>query len=417
MKNKSSITIRFDEQGHLVLPEEILRQYNLIRGSEVQLELYEHGFQLSNIARRLKRIYIEPTNVCNLDCITCMRNVWDEPSGRMSIETFEKTLSGLDYFTSRPLIFFGGYGEPLAHPDLDRMIIMARDLGLKVELITNGILLDEEMAACLTESGVSRVWVSIDGATPEGYADVRLGAELPHVIQNLARLQEIRAKTRWHLPKLGIAFVAMKRNISDLPAVVELARRVGADKISVSNVLPHTEELRDEQLYSRSMQDTDRQPNRWDIDISLPRMDVDDKVLTTLARIFNRQTSINIAGMPIMLGVNYCPFLEKESLSIRWDGAVSPCLPLMHTHRSFLSENTRISQAYAFGNVRGETLEAIWNKPEYIRFRERLQQFDFSPCTFCNSCEMGESNLTDCFANDQPTCGGCLWAQGFITCP
>lgn len=346
-----------------------------------------------------------------------MRNVWDEPSGRMSIETFEKILSGLDYFTSRPLIFFGGYGEPLAHPDLDRMIIMARDLGLKVELITNGILLDEEMAACLTESGVSRVWVSIDGATPEGYADVRLGAELPHVIQNLARLQEIRAKTRWHLPKLGIAFVAMKRNISDLPAVVELARRVGADKISVSNVLPHTEELCDEQLYSRSMQDTDRQPNRWDIDISLPRMDVDDKVLTTLARIFNRQTSINIAGIPIMLGVNCCPFLEKESLSIRWDGAVSPCLPLMHTHRSFLSENTRISQAYAFGNVRGETLEVIWNKPEYIRFRERLQQFDFSPCTFCNSCEMGESNLTDCFANDQPTCGGCLWAQGFITCP
>jgi MoaA/NifB/PqqE/SkfB family radical SAM enzyme len=59
----------------------------------------------------------------------------------------------------------------------------------------------------------------------------------------------------------------------------------------------------------------------------------------------------------------------------------------------------------------------IWNNPEYVALRERLQEFDFSPCTFCNSCEMAESNKEDCFGNIQPACGGCLWAQGFIQCP
>ena len=42
------------------------------------------------------------------------------------------------------------------------------------------------------------------------------------------------------LPRLGIAFVAMKRNIADLPEVIRLGQRLGADRYSVSNVLAHT---------------------------------------------------------------------------------------------------------------------------------------------------------------------------------
>lgn len=43
--------------------------------------------------------------------------------------------------------------------------------------------------------------------------------------------------------------------------------------------------------------------------------------------------------------------------------------------------------------------------------------FDFFPCSTCNSCELPEENLEDCFVSEHPACGGCLWAQGFITCP
>ena len=34
------------------------------------------------------KIYIEPTSRCNLTCLTCIRNVWDEPMGRMTESTF-----------------------------------------------------------------------------------------------------------------------------------------------------------------------------------------------------------------------------------------------------------------------------------------------------------------------------------------
>jgi hypothetical protein len=101
----------------------------------------------------------------------------------------------------------------------------------------------------------------------------------------------------------------------------------------------------------------------------------------------------------------------------RWDGGVSPCLPLLHTHKSHLDQRLRESIEFLVGNVLEKDLLALWMDPAYLALRERLRDFDFSPCTFCNSCEMPDSNLEDCFGSSAPACGGCLWAQGIIQCP
>ena len=53
------------------------------------------------------------------------------------------------------------------------------------------------------------------------------------------------------VPSLGIAFVAMKRNVADLPDVLRLGLKLGARQFSVSNVLPVTSELQGEMLYTR----------------------------------------------------------------------------------------------------------------------------------------------------------------------
>ena len=54
---------------------------------------------------------------------------------------------------------------------------------------------------------------------------------------------------------------------------------------------------------------------------------------------------------------------------------------------------------------------------DYRNFREKVEEFDFSPCLHCGPCEYAESNIEDCFGNNFPTCGGCLWAHGVIQCP
>ena len=94
-------------------------------------------------------------------------------------------------------------------------IAQAKAIGATVELITNGTLLTEEKARALIASGLDNLWISIDGATPESYADVRLGAHLPLVIENVMRLRRLRKGGHFAKPEIDVAFVAMKRNIHE----------------------------------------------------------------------------------------------------------------------------------------------------------------------------------------------------------
>jgi MoaA/NifB/PqqE/SkfB family radical SAM enzyme len=371
----------------------------------------------SNTTEKLAKVYIEPTNACNLECRTCMRNVWDEKPGYMDLQVYSKIILDLNRFDPKPMIFFGGYGEPLSHPNILDMIEIAKNQGFPVELITNGTLLNPAVSAKLVSLCVDRIWVSLDGSTRESYADVRLGDELPQVIANLEELLRLRTISLPELPKLGIAFVAMKRNISDFPAVVQLGKRLGVDIFSISNVLAHTKELQQEVLYQKSLYFMDDTPSRWIPKIQLPRMDLNDHTQIPLLKVLKSRNNFGLARKEISAGSNSCPFIESNSTSIRWDGAVSPCLPLMHNHESYVDDTLRKSHSFSVGNIQENGLYEIWRDQHYIELRERLRSFDFSPCTYCNSCEMAEANLEDCFGNVQPACGGCLWAQGFIQCP
>jgi MoaA/NifB/PqqE/SkfB family radical SAM enzyme len=237
------------------------------------------------------------------------------------------------------------------------------------------------------------------------------------VLESLARLRELRNATATSLPRLGIAFVAMKRNIADLPEVIRLGQKLGADRYSVSNVLAHTPEMREQVLYARSIDVEEVEPSAWEPEVSLPRMDADELTVERLARMTVGRSGRSLQGRTGSGGANTCPFAEKGSMSVRWDGAISPCLPLLHSHRSFLDFRPRTSHAFSVGNVNERSLADAWRDPAYVALRERLLAFDFAPCTICNSCDMADENLEDCFGSPTPACGGCLWAQGFIRCP
>lgn len=136
-----------------------------------------------------------------------------------------------------------------------------------------------------------------------------------------------------------------------------------------------------------------------------------------LIQVLKNRHMLSIARQEVRSGANTCPFIEKTSISVRWDGAVSPCLALMHANESYLDNLVRKSYAFAVGSLQKQTLEEIWNDAAYRDLQERVQAFDFSPCMSCNSCEMADANEEDCFGNVLPTFGGCLWGQGFIQCP
>jgi MoaA/NifB/PqqE/SkfB family radical SAM enzyme len=379
-----------DEDGRLVLPPEIIKKFGLNPGAKVRLDEGGNFVRMHRPVTHLTKIYIEPTVACNLDCITCFRHGWDQPLGRMSEKTFEQIYQGLKQLDPIPDVYFGGIGEPLYHPKTIGWVRRVKELGVKVELITNGTILNEKKAQQLIDAGLDMLWVSFDGATPESYADVRMGAELPMVLENLKRLFKMRKGGHFPKPEIGVAFVAMKRNIQDLPKIIKMGHTFGARYYSVSNVQPTVQELQQEGLYSRTMRNIAYLPSPVLPKLSLPKID------------FNEETQDALT----------------EAFKIAWNGDVSPCWPLMHTHMSYLHNKPRISKKHVIGNVAENKLSDLWLSPDYISYRERLHNFIFAPCTFCGGCDLSEENVEDCLGNTEfPVCGGCLWAQGIIQCP
>jgi len=117
-----TIRVRLDEQGHLVLPPELMERFGFTDGAAVRVEERGDAITFGRTSASLARVYLEPTTVCNLHCRTCIRNVWDEAPGMMSRETFARIIDGVRDVSPLPTLFFGGFGEPFAHPDLLAML-------------------------------------------------------------------------------------------------------------------------------------------------------------------------------------------------------------------------------------------------------------------------------------------------------
>lgn len=97
--------------------------------------------------KKYKRIYIEITNNCNLNCSFCSKVL--KPRKNMTLEEFEIVLNKIKDFTD--YIYLHVKGEPLIHKDIIAFINKANEYNLKVNLTTNGTLFDKyakELGKC-----------------------------------------------------------------------------------------------------------------------------------------------------------------------------------------------------------------------------------------------------------------------------
>jgi MoaA/NifB/PqqE/SkfB family radical SAM enzyme len=410
--------VTIDAEGRLVLPRRLRDRYGLTAGARLHLDLERNGLYLRRPTSQPARVYIEATNACNLSCRTCVRNRWDEPTGFISGSTFQRIIDGIGAFSSAPEIFFGGLGEPLTHPDIVAMVTAARAVSPKVSVITNAMLLTPELARELIAAGLDTLWVSLDGADGDSYADVRTGAAWGQVLDNVTAFRDARGTREPPHPELGIAFVAMRSNLDQLPRLLGLGRHLGAARFMVTNVLAYTEEMCPERLYTPAVTTKRDLPTTPDFPlVTLPAMDLNATTRDVLYRVLRTAPNLALGDRSLGHHRSRCPFVESGATAIAWTGDVSPCIPLMHDHSSYLENRERVSRAFAVGNVNEVGLSALWHQADYAELRDRVQSFDFSPCTLCGGCDLSADNETDCFGSPFPTCGGCLWAQGVVQCP
>jgi MoaA/NifB/PqqE/SkfB family radical SAM enzyme len=122
-----------------------------------------------------------------------------------------------------------GWGEPLLHPLLPRMVRDAQGAGCRVGLTTNGDLLDDA-SPWLVEMEVDLVTVSVAGNEP-GHPALRDGAGRTRLWETIAALAKRRGKRR--NPRLQVAYLLTRENAEQLPAAVRDTAACGADELFV----------------------------------------------------------------------------------------------------------------------------------------------------------------------------------------
>ena len=369
----------------------------------------------------LRKVYVEPTNACNLDCRTCVRHSWDEPEGFMEWDGYEAVVDGLvetghdETGPGAGIVAFMGLGEPLLHPRFLDMVRLAKKRGLRAEVTTNALLLDQELAEGLLAAGLDQLVVSIDGASAEAFGRVRSGASLESVVENVRFLHDHRGPSYGPGTRIGIEFVAMRSNVGELSGLPRLAARMGASFVIVSNVLAYTRDLLDETLYDQTVTSLHGRESSAAPAWRLPNFDWDERVGASVGQALADASQIDFAGQQTRDSASHCPFVEADACAVAWHGGVSPCPPLLHTYTCYVRGREKLMTRWQVGRVPEERLTAIWAKPDYAAFRDRVRRFGFAPCTDC-ACELAEGNLEDCFGSPHPVCGDCLWARGIVRC-
>jgi radical SAM protein with 4Fe4S-binding SPASM domain len=320
-----------------------------------------------------REIQVEVTGACNLRCRMCLvsyRPALGRTSGSMDLETFTRLVDSLPELEQ---VTMQGLGEPLLAPDFFAMLEYLAERGVRMGFNTNGTLLTRERAERLVELGVDWLHVSLDGATAATYEGIRGRSDFALVCRNVAGLIEVMRERGAAKPDLELVFVAMQRNVGELPALVRLAAELGVPAIWVQNL-------------SHSFSDTDPAGSYAEIRAyaaaealwAEPGGEAERAFAAarrTAEELGVRLRLPRLAEPPLRrrAGTAGCAWPFRSSY-VTHDGKVQPCCAVMGADRAVL------------GDARADGFATVWGSEEYESFRARLLTDE--PPDVCAGCSM-----------------------------
>jgi len=119
---------------------------------------------------KFKKVYIEITNNCNLNCSFCNNNKRDKKF--MTILEFEKIIKDIKLYTK--YIYLHVKGEPLLHPHLDELLNICDVNDIKVNITTNGTLLRKRKDVLMKHDCIRQINVSLhsENKIPTYFVDI-----------------------------------------------------------------------------------------------------------------------------------------------------------------------------------------------------------------------------------------------------
>ena len=106
---------------------------------------------------RFKKIYIETTNICNLSCNFCPKT--SRKLGFMGIESFNEIINKIKGYTNH--IYLHLMGEPFLNKNLETFLKIAKEADLKVNITTNGTLINRVKDVIINSKAVRQINISL----------------------------------------------------------------------------------------------------------------------------------------------------------------------------------------------------------------------------------------------------------------
>ena len=319
---------------------------------------------------------LETTMVCNLRCVMCQVFRSPETIQRagvadsvMPLELFEKIAR--EAFPAAKEMTPTVMGEPLLTPYLSRILEVLAEYSMKMNLVTSGMHLSPEISARIIPH-LRKIKVSFDGATKPTFEAIRRGAEFERVIENVRQFNTARQKLApRERPILAFQVTLMRRNIEELPTIVELAAELGVDEVIGLHVYVFDKDFESQSLlHHKELSDT---IIREAVEKAKP-LGVYPHFPAPFSREEDDLPSAEMPRGPPRL----CKFLWRE-VWVSHTGDVTPCC---------------VPDRPVMGNLRTSTLAEIWNGPLYKEMRSRLGTDDpYDCCRHCSLATQYEKGL------------------------
>lgn len=178
------------------------------------------------------RLQIETTDVCNLKCRMCSREVLDGMNtSTMPLEQFKDIVKEISPY----YLTLNGLGEPLIDKTIFEKLEFVHDRGIRTAMPTNGTYIRGEKLEKLAQNLPDKLTFSIDGAGKDSFEYVRVLGNFDQVISNYRAILQRRndGKTRRNT-QVQVLCALQKANLRDFRPMYELKKSMpGVDSFSL----------------------------------------------------------------------------------------------------------------------------------------------------------------------------------------
>ena len=185
LDNKNKEIVRLDD-----ITKDVNETINIFKKEDIlvnDLNILNKDFEKINA----KYLYIEITSVCNEKCIYCYNEKEIKKVNYIKFEHIKHLINQCNKDILEGIVLSGG--EPLLHNEIDDILRYLNHEGINIAIISNGTLINKEMAKLLSKYRPS-IQLTIDGFN-EDINDISRGiGTFKKQIDALNNLKEVEFK-------------------------------------------------------------------------------------------------------------------------------------------------------------------------------------------------------------------------------